>query len=74
MSNKIYRINMSNETEVRWTSGQDEYRVEEIEYMLQSQRAMIYNDINKLMQSLKVDQKHVIEILLYLRKPRKVKI
>lgn len=34
-------------TEIRWQSGKEEYTVSEIEHMLQSQRAMIYNDIVK---------------------------
>ena len=64
-------------TEIRWTSGKQEYTVEEIEYMLQSQRAMIYNDINRLIFQQKGSgkrSKEEIEIMDYLREPRKVNI
>lgn len=33
-------------TEIRWTKGKSQYNREEIEYMLDAQRAMIYNDVN----------------------------
>ena len=36
-------------SEIRWTTGQNEYSREEINYMLDSQRAMIYNDIKYLL-------------------------
>jgi len=68
---------MANHTEIRWSSGQDEYTVSEIEYMLQSQRAMIYNDINHLIRQQKGSgkrSKEEIEIMDYLRDPRKVEI
>lgn len=36
-------------TEIRWTEGKDEYSREEINYMLQTQRAIIYNDVKYLL-------------------------
>jgi hypothetical protein len=35
--------------EIRWTNGQEEYSREEINYMLETQRAMIYNDVKYLL-------------------------
>ena len=35
--------------EIRWANGQDEYSREEINYMLETQRAMIYNDVKYLL-------------------------
>ena len=64
-------------TEIRWTSGKDEYTTSEIEHMLQSQRAMIHNDINLML----IDQKGTgkrsndeIKLMEYLKNPRKVEI
>ena len=34
---------------IRWTNGKDEYDRDEIAYMLESQRAMILNDIKYLL-------------------------
>lgn len=64
-------------TEIRWTSGQEEYDVKEIEYMLESQRAMIYNDVNRLLHDIKDVGKRSDEeaqIMRYLKRPRKVEI
>ena len=36
-------------SEIRWTAGKDEYTREEVGYMLETQRAMIYNDIKYLL-------------------------
>ncbi len=36
-------------SEIRWTNGQEEYDREEITYMLETQRAMILNDIKYLL-------------------------
>ena len=65
------------ETEIRWTSGQEEYNVQEIEHMLDSQRAMIYNDVNGLLHDMKDGGKRSddeIQIMKYLKRPRKVEI
>lgn len=35
--------------EIRWTNGKEEYDREEIAYMLETQRAMILNDIKCLL-------------------------
>ena len=35
--------------EIRWTNGQDEYTREEVNYMLETQRAMISNDLKYLL-------------------------
>ena len=34
-------------TEIRWTNGKEEYDRDEVYYMLETQRAMIYNDMKK---------------------------
>ena len=36
-------------SEIRWTNGQNEYSREEINHMLETQRAMIYNDVKYLL-------------------------
>lgn len=64
-------------TEIRWQSGKEEYTINEIEHMLQSQRAMIYNDINYLIRQQRGGGKRSeeeIEIMDYLKDPRKVEI
>jgi len=64
-------------TEIRWTSGKEEYTVAEIEFMLQCQRAIIHNDINRLIFKQKGSgkrSKEEIEIMDYLKDPRKVNI
>ena len=63
---------MANETEFRWRSGKEEYTVSEIEYMLQSQRAMIYNDVNKMLHHTRTGTEEVI--IEYLKDPRKLEI
>lgn len=35
--------------EIRWTNGKEEYSREEINYMLETQRAMILNDVKYLL-------------------------
>ena len=35
--------------EIRWTNGKDEYTREEVNYMLETQRAMISNDLKYLL-------------------------
>lgn len=63
---------MANQEEIRWTSGQEEYTVSEIEHMLQSQRAMIYNDVNRMIHHTRTKAEE--EIVAYLKDPRKVEI
>ena len=36
-------------TEIRWTNGKEEYDRGEINYMLETQRAMILNDVKYLL-------------------------
>lgn len=63
--------------EIRWFSGKDEYSVKEIEHMPQSQRAMIYNDVNRLLCAQRGSGKRTkqeVELMDYLRNPRKVEI
>ena len=59
-------------TEIRWRSGKEEYTVQEIEYMLQSQRAMIFNDVNRMLHHARTKSEK--EIVAYLKNPRKVEI
>lgn len=69
-------------TEIRWTSGQEEYTVAEIEYMLSSQRAMIYNDLKSLLANYAHNLSGISgvltsegkEVLAYLSNPRTVEI
>ena len=35
--------------EIRWTNGKEEYTREEVSYMLETQRAMISNDLKYLL-------------------------
>ncbi len=36
-------------SEIRWQNGKDEYSREEINYMLETQRAMIHNDLKYIL-------------------------
>ena len=38
-------------SEIRWTTGKDEYTREEVSYMLETQRAMIYNDAARIVNA-----------------------
>ena len=38
-------------SEIRWTNGKEEYSREEINYMLETQRAMIHNDLKYILSS-----------------------
>ena len=38
--------------EIQWKSGKESYTPSEIEFMLQTQRAMVYNDVNSLIQEI----------------------
>lgn len=56
----------------KFFSGKEEYSVEEIKYMLETQRKMIFNDVNRMThQSRTENERKIIE---YLKNPRKVKI
>lgn len=37
---------------MQWTIGQEEYNRHEVEALLQTQRAMIYNDLNYSLQAI----------------------
>lgn len=65
--------------EIRWTNGKEEYDREEITYMLETQRAMIHNDLKHLMikqaESYGIKGEltaHGDEIIEYLNDSRKV--
>jgi len=65
--------------EIRWTNGKEEYDREEITYMLETQRAMIHNDLkNILLEQAKAKglngkfTKNGNEIIDYLNSSRKV--
>ena len=54
IANKLYAVLLTFKKreimpEIRWTNGKEEYDREEIAYMLQTQRAMILNDMKYLL-------------------------
>ena len=67
--------------EIRWQSGKEEYTKKEIEYMLESQRAMIHNDISYLLYTSSMKKgvqgewsEEGKDIMSYLKNPRTVDI
>ena len=68
-------------TEIQWTSGKEEYSVADIECMIQSQRAMIHNDILHLLVNIAEGEglrgkltSSGSQIMAYLKHPRTVEI
>ena len=65
-------------SEIKWKNGRNKYTRNEINYMLQTQRAMIHNDLKKILteQSEKNGEEEFtennIEILEYLVDSRRV--
>lgn len=66
-------------SEIRWEKGKEQYDRDEVFYMLETQRAMIYNDVTRLliMQAEAKGLKGVLtddgnEIIEYLKNSRKV--
>ncbi len=71
---------MSDENKIRWQIGEDSYDREEIEYMLQTQRAMIHNDTLSILSQQAEEHglkgkltKDGSEIIKHIRNCRKVK-
>lgn len=66
-------------SEIRWTNGKSEYTREEIEHMLETQRAMIYNDAARLVNANCVERgetgkpnKYEKNMLYFIKNCRKV--